>query len=333
VCRIPVPRCRTNALANDRRIENTFLYCSNPREEIDVARDWEATFAYWASPPGKTEEERSENAVKAIRNAISASTRLQYRNIRVFVQGSYQNNVNVRHDSDVDVAILCTDVFFYDLPEGKSQVDFGITNASYEYSQFKDEVGAALANHFGANAVQRGNKAFDVRHNSYRVDADVAPFFEHRRYRLSGNPLSGVELRPDAGGRVVNWPEQHYANGVTKNTATGRRYKGVVRILKRLAIEMEGQHITAAQGVPGFLIECMVWNVPNDRFGRGTWVRDVQGVISFLWDNTRNEERCSEWGEVSELKYLFRGSPSSKRETAFAFIDKAWDFIGGPSTL
>ena len=298
-----------------------------------MARDWESTFGSWAAPPGKTEEQRCENAIKAIRNAISASTQLNYRDIRVFVQGSYQNNVNVRQNSDVDVAVLCGDVFFYDLPQGKTQADFEIKDASYMYSQFKDEVGAALVSYFGASAVRRGNKAFDIKENSYHVDADVAPFFEHRRYPLSGQPLSGVELRPDLGGRVINWPEQHYENGVSKNTATGRRYKGVVRILKKLAIEMEAQGIAVARNVPGFFIECLTWNVPNDRFGQPTWARDVHGAIAFLWANTRTEETCSEWGEVSELLYLFRGSPASKRESAHAFIDGAWDYIGGPNAV
>ena len=69
--------------------------------------DWESTFSSWAKPPGKTEQEGCENAEGAIKNAIAASDKLKSRNIKVFTQGSYQNNTNVRQDSDVDIGILC----------------------------------------------------------------------------------------------------------------------------------------------------------------------------------------------------------------------------------
>jgi len=35
-----------------------------------MAHDWEVQFREWAKPPGTTEQERSDNAVSAIRNAI-----------------------------------------------------------------------------------------------------------------------------------------------------------------------------------------------------------------------------------------------------------------------
>ncbi len=79
-----------------------------------MARDWESTFRSWASPPGKTEQERCENAIRAIKNAITRSPQLNQRDIKVFTHGSYRNNTNVRQDSDVDIGILCTDTFFYE---------------------------------------------------------------------------------------------------------------------------------------------------------------------------------------------------------------------------
>ena len=73
--------------------------------------DWETLFTAWSQPPGKTEQERCENAEHAVRKAVASSTKLNYRDIKVFVQGSYRNRVNVRKESDVDVGILCFDTF------------------------------------------------------------------------------------------------------------------------------------------------------------------------------------------------------------------------------
>ena len=293
-----------------------------------VAQDWENTFASWAKGPQTTEDERSENAIRAIRNAIAKSDDLKHRNIDVFLQGSYRNRVNVRQNSDVDIGILCHNSFFYNLPENYTAKDFNITPSTYHYHQLKNEVEAALAGHFGKSAVHRGNKAFDIKENSYRVEADVAPFFDHRRYSINGHYQKGVELLPDNGGRVINWPEQHYNNGVSKNTATQRRYKRVVRILKRLCINMDDKGIATAKPIPGFLVECLVSNVPDEHFGHNTYTAEIMAVLTFLFNNTRTDKECTEWVEVSGLKWLFRGPQPWTRTQAHAFINDAWDYIG-----
>jgi hypothetical protein len=292
-----------------------------------TTRDWENQFHVWGSPPGQREQTRCENAVKEVRAAINASAKLNRRNIRVFVQGSYRNRVNVRQDSDVDIGVECEDVMFSDLPEGKTKADFGITPAEYTYEQFKREVGEALASHFGVGAVTRGDKAFDVKASQRQVEADVAPFFQHRRYRADGTYNQGVELRPDSGGRIINWPEQHYANGVDKHTRTSQRFKKIVRILKCLRNEMDEKGRAAAKPIPSFLIECLVFNAPTRCFGNDKWYDDVMAVLAYLRENTAADHLCNEWGEVSELKYLFRGSHKWTRQQAHDFIKAAEAYI------
>ena len=291
---------------------------------------WEEQFRDWAKPPGITERNRMDNAEKAIKNAIKASHDLRSRDIRVFAQGSYRNNTNVRQDSDVDIAVVCQDVFFPVYPSGMTKEDFGNYDSKYYYATFKNEVGKALEDYFGSSAVTKGNKAFDLHETSYHVDADIAPFFEHRRYHRNGGYLAGVELRPDndTSRKVINWPDQHYENGVTKNLATGRRFKAVVRILKSLVNEMAEAEIQIAHRIPGFLIECLVWNVPNNYFNHPSYMQDVRGGLAYLITNTQSEDRCNEWGEVSELKYLFRSTQKWTRSDANLFLYAVWDYIG-----
>jgi hypothetical protein len=303
-----------------------------------MSRNWEDAFSTWAKPPGKTEEERSENAIRAIRNAIARSDILKSRGVRIFVQGSYRNNVNVRKESDVDVGVMCHDFFLVEYPPGKTNADYGNIDADYSFRQFKDELEVALVDYFGRSAVVRGNKAFDIHENSYHVEADVAPFLEFRQYFESGSCRCGVALVPDNGGRIENYPErlleswphinQHYENGVKKNNATSRAFKGVVRILKTLRHEMEEREIAAAKSVPGFLIECMTWNVPNSCFSHSTWDSVVQAVLSHLWSNTRDDATCKDWCEVNDIKYLFHISQRWTRAQAHAFVDAAWSYVG-----
>ena len=293
-----------------------------------MSRDWENTFRSWGQSPSQTERDRCENAERAIREAITASAALAARSIGVFAQGSYANRTNVRQESDVDICVRCRDVFYYDLPPGVLRESYGITPANYEYAQFKNEVGAALTDYFGYSAVTRGNKAFDVHANSYRVDADVVPAFEYRRYTSASAYQEGTKFLPDNGGQVINWPSQNYDNGVSKNQRTGERFKAMVRIMKRLRNEMNEAAIGVAKPIPSFLTECLVWNVPDEGFGHETYKADVRHVIADLWNNTRTVDTCGEWGEINELKYLFRSGQSWTREQTNAFLQAAWDYIG-----
>lgn len=289
---------------------------------------WENAFSTWASPPPKTEQERCDNAVKAVKNAIDASIKLKYKNISVFEQGSYRNNTNVRKDSDVDIGILCKDTFYYELPLNATKEQFNIAPPAYSYSDFKNDVQQALISYFGSSVISRGNKAFDIHENTYHVDADVVPYFEHRRYNTYGKYLSGVQLFSDDQKKVINWPEQHYNNGVSKNNDTSRRFKSLVRIVKGLSNYMSDNRVDIAKQTPSFLIECLLWNVPNSNFGHGTYREDVRSCLVFLFNNTLSEDKCLEWGEVSELKYLFRGSQKWTWQSAHQFISAAWNYLG-----
>lgn len=154
------------------------------------------------------------------------------------------------------------------------------------------------------------------------------PTFEYRRYSNDGSHTKGVAFYPDSGARIINWPEQNYENGVQKNKATGQRFKAVVRILKRLRIKMSEEKIQAAVPIPSFLVECLVWNVPNDRFGHDTYRQDVRSALAYLFNNTMRIEDCKEWGEINELKYLFQGNKPWTLSEAHDVVSAAWDYLG-----
>ena len=303
-----------------------------------MASDWEDTFSFWAQPPSKTEEQRSENAIRGVRTAVNGSSKLNQRNIKVFVQGSYRNRVNVRQDSDVDLGVMLYDWFLAEYPEGKTHADFGNFAGDYGYTQFKNELEEALVDRFGRAAVKRGNKAFNIRENTYHVEADVVPLFEFRQYWESGNYRAGVALLTDQGRLIENYPERlvdywpstplHYENGNSKNMVTRRRYRGLVRILKKIRNEMEDAGSSSAKAIPGYLIECLCWNVPNAAFTGPTWDARVQAVLMHLWSNTKDDASCKSWCEVDAIKHLFHVLQPWTRAAANAFILDAWSNVG-----
>lgn len=177
----------------------------------------------------------------------------------------------------------------------------------------------------------RGNKAFDIHKNTYRIDADVVPCFEHRPFlgnRLSYSHVDGTELRPDGGGSIINWPKQNYANGVAKNERTSRQFKAVTRMLKRLRYELIDEGYKIAEAIPSYLIECVAWNVPDTLLSVGSAKQNLRSAILHVWDATRTDDDCQEWGEINELKYLFHFSQPWTRANMNTFLETAWNYVG-----
>ncbi len=309
-----------------------------------MTRDWHSIFSTWAKPPSETEEEKASNAARMINEAIRKSPALSGKNFEVYASGSYRNNTNTRSESDIDVSVVLKDAWWSEFPADGSLTRemLGFSSATYGLDDFRNDVGRALAAVFGTSGVSAGDKAFNIHENSYRLVADAAVFLVHRRYSgkrdADGAWLydSGVETRPrsDPNRRIINWHQHHYDSGVARNDATKRRYKRVVRILKRLREEMKtdgsSQAKAVAADVPSFLIECLCFNATDGCFNKreGSYYDDVSAVVSELWNATGDTARHTKLLEVSRMKWLFGSGNQWKPEKAKEFLLGAWQYVG-----
>lgn len=291
----------------------------------------EDTFLRWSKPPSSTEQEKTERAESVLRDAVRESEFLAGKEIRVFAQGSYAANTNVRLDSDVDVCVMCKDTFFFDLPQGRDIRDYGIVPATFTFADYKTLLHSVFLARFEEHGVTRGDKAFDIHSNTYRLDADAVPAFEYRYYYDSNstNFVSGIAFVCDRNGRrIYDYPERTLKNGRQKHDETNRRYKKVVRILKRLRNDMQDANVTAAKGVPSFLIENLVYDVPNKYFEGVKFSDDVKSVLYYLLGNIATDQTCANWTEINQIKFLFHPSQRWSRTQAFGFIWAAIHYTG-----
>ncbi|MCH7388141.1 hypothetical protein MMO39_12650 [Acinetobacter modestus] len=74
----------------------------------------EVTLSNWTLPSSDNEKEKQERAERMIRQAIDAHEVFQNCSLKVYAKGSYANNTNVRSDSDVDIAVECTDAIYWE---------------------------------------------------------------------------------------------------------------------------------------------------------------------------------------------------------------------------
>jgi hypothetical protein len=308
-----------------------------------TAAAWEPRLQRWSVGPGKTEEEQMQHAVTAIRIAIDRNPILAGHDIEVLPTGSFKNRTHIPTESDVDVAVIYKETVFNDwhfadprAPGDRAVVEELMRAAkmgpsTYDFAEYKNDVEAALVAHFGRANVKRGDKAFDVRENTYRVDSDCVAAWEQNQWQRDASgrlfAVKGMRFITDSGKDIVNWPKQQYENGRAKHERTGRRYKKMVRIIKNLCNEMADAGIAAAEPIPSFLIECLVYRAPDAVFGRSTFHEELQLVLAFIATNTDSTDKCGKWAEVNEIKYLFHPTQGWTREEAHDFAMSAFAYI------
>ena len=249
----------------------------------------------YAAPLSETENQLCLNAISMVRDALkqlgftddnrAISKRydntydysLQMRSIsgsrqiKIFIQGSYANNTNVRTQSDVDIAIVQEEIFQTKYRAGVSDENYHFTTVPSAPKTFKDEVQECLEYKF-EDDVERKNKSIKIHGNTYRKDTDTVPCLRYRNYTEDysndvDNFIGGIVIKADDGTRIINYPEQHIENGRKKNNETNTYYKKMVRIAKKIRYLMEDDYgYASAKEVSSFGLESLLWNIPNATF-------------------------------------------------------------------
>lgn len=225
----------------------------------------------------------SQATHESVRNALTAYAspireKIAAGEVDIYLQGSYKNDTNIRADSDVDVVVQLNSTFQYDLsalPLHEAQAfTSSMSSATYGWIDFRADVLQALRAYFRAEAVKEGHKALKVTGNPGRLPADVIVCLQYRNYRVFRNWYDqsfheGIILfaLPD-NRRVINYPKQHYDNGVAKNAAssTGGWYKPTVRVFKNARSYLADHQVIRDDLAPSYCVECLLYNVSNAMF-------------------------------------------------------------------
>lgn len=97
--------------------------------------------------------------------------------------------------------------------------------------------------------------------------------------------------------------------------------------MKHVRNEMVDEGIVNGDKITSFLIECLIWNLPNDLINDGkTWITTVQNAIVYLW-NKINDNQHKQWREVSERIYLFHSDRKWTDEETKKFLYNMYNFL------
>ena len=196
----------------------------------------------------------SADTYNSIKTALESHRFPPSMRFSVYLQGSYPNHTNIRGDSDVDVVVETDSVFYHNVPADRKR-EFGLViPGSFTWYEFRDEVRRALSQYYGERTVVQGNKSIKVAGYGNRLNADVVPCTEYRRYLSPGRYAQGITFFTRTGVQIINYPKSHLENGSAKNKLCGGRYKPTIRVFKNARNK-------AANDFPSYFLECLLYNV------------------------------------------------------------------------
>jgi hypothetical protein len=276
---------------------------------------------------------QSSTTYATVKRALEAGdTKYAAKSYEVYLQGSYCNDTNIYAESDVDVVIQLNSTFHYNLSalsasEAASFEAAYPAAAGYRYNDFKADVLTALQKSFGVGDVSAGKKAIKVKANGGRRSADVVVTTDFRRYSTFPNLGSaqaerGICLFASGGEQIVNYPKQHSQRCTIKHQATNSWYKPMVRILKNMRGKLVENGSIKPGTAPSYFLEGLMFNVPNDLFGKSYGATFV-AAMNWILQARRNDLICAN-GQF----YLVRdNSPSCwPCQDCGQFLDAVADF-------
>lgn len=227
-----------------------------------------------------------------VRTALQTDPVLSVRSFDVFLQGSYRNSTNIRGDSDVDVVVKLNETYMPDYSRldayTRSVVEGNAQPATYTFADFRRDVSNAIHRAFPNHSVAEGGKSIKIPRTANNIPADVVPCLEYRLYlpprTLLGEAsyVDGIWLRDvQRNYEVISFPKQHYENGVTKHSQTAEWYKPTVRVFKNALGWMEDHGLLHDGVASSHAIECLLFNVPHQQFGRSCQTTFVN-VVNWL---------------------------------------------------
>ncbi len=248
----------------------------------------EATLVDWSHQGSVQQSATTYQGIKGVLEDRSAP--YQNRSFSIFLQGSYGNDTNIQSDSDVDVVICTSSVFYYDVTnlDAAEKNQFEQTypgSARYTHADFKKEVTDWLLYNYG-DAVKSGSKAIYIRGDGTRRDADVLAAAEFRHYwsfpSTSGDHhAKGIVFWKKDGTRIVNFPKQHLDNCTAKHQGTASWFKPTVRVFKNMRNRMIQDKVLEEGVAPSYYIEGLLSNAADGCFGH-SFERTFLRCIDYL---------------------------------------------------
>lgn len=232
---------------------------------LEILQNW--------SKQGKSDN--SKITYEAIKNLIERELGYNY---DIFLQGSYHNTTHVKENSDIDIVVIDKNLTINNSP-------LRLYGNIGDLQNFKSRLFYHIQyqNNF---TFELGNKTIKYAGNNYYVEADIVPCAYYREY--SSFQVGTIIYDTDSEKYFINYPRQHYDNGVQKSNSTNDNFKKTVRMFKNARNYAVKKHILSSEDIaPSYFLECLIYNVPNIYF-LGNESSIFLNVLKWLYNHKSN---------------------------------------------
>ena len=273
----------------------------------------------WANQGAQTS---SQNTYSSVKTALARHIWPTGMNYEVYLQGSYPNATNIYGDSDIDIVVESSSIFYDNRPLAlKRQMGWSMSSSGWPH--FRNEVIKALTNNYGSNKVSQANKCIKVKGDGgNRLNADVVPCCTYVHYRGATHIAVGITFWTQSEQQVVNYPKLHLENGRRKNNICSSQYKPNIRVFKNARNVAQKDN-----SYPSYFLECLVYNVPSSNFSNKhtvTYVNCIKWLYQVAQNNRLDEVYCQNGGQPMFGDALHQSNTADAKRLIID-LAKLWD--------
>lgn len=205
------------------------------------------------SKPGKSDN--SKITYEKLGSVINSKL---YDNHELFLQGSYHNTTHVKENSDIDVVVLNKNIVI-------NNTLYGLQGNLEDLKNWKSSLFYKIQGSQNFN-FSLGNKTIKYSGNISYVPADIVPCGYYKS-AVIGSQLGTILYDSYSRRYFINYPKQHYENGVLKSQQTNGNFKKAVRMFKNARNRAVKKGLLQNEDIaPSYFLECLIYNVPNSCF-------------------------------------------------------------------
>lgn len=249
------------------------------------------------------------------------------------LQGSYANHTIIHDSSDVDVLVRMDNPYKGNkqrLPSRlreryRDEADY--FDGDYSLNDFQDDVLDELEDIYGADAVERQEKAIVIDSDNCQLslDADIVPCQQYRIYTsYNGDQhdedtyYRGIRFETTDGTEITSFPQRHMDHGEDMNDECDGNYKETVRMFKNARDCLVRKDRLSEGDAPSYYVECLLYNVSAETFQTNDLQDRFESIVNELDDSSFQSFKAQHG-----LEQLFgRGETQWPTRKGMTFVDE-----------
>lgn len=284
----------------------------------------------WKKPGADDSATKTYSRVKNVLNSDDSVLVNEGKSFDVYLQGSYKNATNIYADSDVDLVVQLNSTWRRNLSQlsksQKSAYKESYSSASYGWEDFHEDVVETLRDYYGWSSVDIEDRAVVLDSDSLPLTGDIVICQQYRRYNLFSSKSDQdfdegiIFWDQSTNEKIIGYPKIHHKNGVDKNKVVNGRFRETIRIFKNARSYLIEKDEIGEGLAPSFFIECLLYNVPEEKFKYDLQDRFVE-ILNWLLEAQLSTFVCQ--NGIQELfgNESIQWSRSDAREYIHQLVD------------